>query len=395
MQIGVTMENNAFETLAVHAGEDRTQNFGALSVPIYPASVFAFNDADEGIAIHNFEKPGYFYGRLGNPTQTALETAMAELEGGESALALASGMAAVSAAVFTVVKSGDHIVAPESMYSTTTNFLKHIKENFGIATTFVDASNAEEYAAAVRPETKLFWLETPSNPLVTITDIPRVAEIAKAAGITTVIDNTFATPYNQRPLELGADAVIHSATKYLGGHSDLTAGVIVGGSGLVEKARHGANKYYGGNIAPQVAWLVLRGIKTLALRMERHNANAQHLANELAGHPKVNAVFYPGLETHPNHAIAAKQMKGFGGMLGVDVGTADAAKNFVNKIRVCTFATSLGGVETLVQPVALMTHATLSAEERSKAGISEGLLRISVGIESIDDIRSDIFDALG
>lgn len=389
------MDDNAFETLAVHAGEDRTQNFGALSVPIYPTSVFALGDADEGIAIHNYDKPGYFYGRLGNPTQTTLENAMAQLERGQSALALASGMAAVSAAVLTVVKSGDHIVAPESMYSTTTNFLKHIEENFEITTTFVDAADAEAYAAAVRRETKLFWIETPSNPLVGITEIARVAEIAKTAGVITLADNTFVTPFNQRPLELGVDAVIHSATKYLGGHSDLTAGVLVGSSELVEKARQGANKYYGGNIAPQVAWLVLRGIKTLALRMERHNANALHLANVLVSHPKVKAVHYPSLESHPNHEVAKRQMKGFGGMLGVDVGTAAAAKSFVNNVKLCTFATSLGGVETLVQPVALMTHATLSPDERRKAGISDGLLRISVGIENIDDICHDVFDALG
>ncbi len=381
--------------MAVHAGDDREANFGALSVPIYPASVFAFSDADDGIAIHNYEKDGYFYGRLGNPTQTALERAMAELENGEAALALASGMAAISAAVLTIVDSGDHIVAPESMYSTTTNFLRHIGEKFGIETTFVDATDAEAYAAAVRPETKLFWIETPSNPLVAITDIARVAEIAKAAGIKTVADNTFATPFNQRPLDLGVDAVIHSATKYLGGHSDLTAGVLVGSAEIVEKARHGANKFLGGNIAPQVAWLVLRGIKTLALRMERHNLNAYALANALTENPKISAVYYPGLESHNNHEIAKRQMKGFGGMIGVDVGSADAAKVLVNRIKVCTFATSLGGVETLIQPVALMTHATLSADERAKAGISDGLLRVSVGIEDFNDIRSDIFEAIG
>ncbi len=388
------MAEHSFFTQTVHAGEDRDTHFGALSVPIYPASVFALPDADNGIAIHNYEKPGYFYGRLGNPTQTALEKAMAELEHGEAALALASGMAAISAAVLTVVNSGDHIVAPESMYSTTTNFLRHIEEKFGITTTFVDATDAESYAASIRPETKLFWIETPSNPQVSITDIERVAAIAKSAGITTVVDNTFATPFNQRPLDLGVDAVIHSATKYLGGHSDLTAGILVGNEELVEKARHGANKFFGGNIAPQVAWLVLRGIKTLALRMERHNSNASALANMLSSHPKVTEVFYPGLETHRNHEIAKRQMKGFGGMIGVDVGTADAAKDFVNRIKVCTFATSLGGVETLIQPVALMTHATLSPEERAKAGISDGLLRVSVGIEDLEDIRQDIYNAL-
>lgn len=389
------MNKNSFYTDAVHAGEDRTANYGALSVPIYPASVFAFEDADEGIAIHNYEKPGYFYGRLGNPTVDALERSIAELERAEAGLAFASGMAAISAAAFTLVGTGDHVVAPESMYSTTTNFLKHIGESFGVETSFVDASNAEAYAAAVRPNTKMFWIESPSNPLVTITDIAEVAAIGKATGVATVVDNTFATPFNQRPLDLGADLVIHSATKYLGGHSDLTAGVMAGRSDLVEKARHGAAKFYGGNIAPQVAWLVLRGIKTLALRMERHNSNASALANMLLEHPKITAVHYPGLESHSNHEIAKRQMRGFGGMLAADVGTADAAKSLVNDLKICTFATSLGGVETLIQPVALMTHATLSAEERTAAGVSEGLLRISVGIEDVEDICKDIYSALG
>ncbi|MGD9629362.1 MAG: PLP-dependent aspartate aminotransferase family protein [Pyrinomonadaceae bacterium] len=389
------MKDESFFTLSVHAGEDRLADHGAVSVPIYSASVFAFKDADDGIAIHNYEKEGYFYGRLGNPTVAGLERAMAELENGDDALAFASGMAAVSAAAFTLVGSGDHIIAPKSMYSTTTNFLKHIGEAFGIETTFVDAANAEAYASALRPNTRMVWIESPSNPLVRITDIAEVAAMGKKAGVATVVDNTFATPFNQRPLELGADLVIHSATKYLGGHSDLTAGVMVGRRDLVEKARHGAAKLYGGNIAPQVAWLVLRGIKTLGLRMERHNSNASVLAHMLSEHPKISAVFYPGLDDHQNHDIAKRQMRGFGGMVAADVGTSDAARSLVNNLKVCTFATSLGGVETLVQPVALMTHATLSPEERAAAGVSEGLLRISVGIENIDDICQDIYDALG
>jgi methionine-gamma-lyase len=389
------MDEHSFFTLAVHADEDRAANHGAVSVPIYPASVFAFSDADEGIAIHNYEKPGYFYGRLGNPTVDALEKAMTRLENGEAALAFASGMAAISAATFTLAGTGDHIVAPESMYSTTTNFLNHISKSFGVETTYVDAANAEAYAGAIRPNTKFFWLESPSNPLVKLTDIAEVSRIAKSAGIATVVDNTFASPFNQRPLELGADLVVHSATKYLGGHSDLTAGIIVGRLDLVEKARHGAAKFYGGNIAPQVAWLVLRGIKTLALRMERHNSNGFALANMLQSHARVREVFYPGLASHQNHEIAKRQMSGFGGMLGADLGTADAAKSMVNNLKISTFATSLGGVETIIQPVALMTHASISAEERAKSGISEGLLRISVGIEHIDDICQDIYDALG
>lgn len=388
------MSDDSIYTDAVHAGEDRKANFGAVSVPIYPASVFAFEDAEGGIAIHNYEKDGYFYGRLGNPTVDALERTIAELERGEAGLAFASGMAAISAAAFSVLSSGDHVVAPESMYSTTTNFLKHIGDRFGIETTFVDAEDAESYAAAVRPNTKVFWVESPSNPLVKITDIAEVAAIGKSAGVATVVDNTFATPFNQRPLELGADLVIHSATKYLGGHSDLTAGLVVGSHDLIHKVRHGPAKLYGGNIAPQVAWLALRGIKTLALRMERHNSNASALANMLIEHPNVFAVYYPGFESHPNHEIAKRQMRGFGGMLAADVGTAEAAKSLVNSLKVCTFGTSLGGVETLIQPVALMTHATLSAEERAAAGVSEGLLRISVGIEDIGDICRDIFEAL-
>ena len=388
------MNEHSIFTQAVHAGEDRTANHGALSVPIYPASVFAFTDADEGVAIHNYEKPGYFYGRLGNPTVDALERTMAELEHGEDAVAFASGMAAISAAALTLVGTGDHIVAPESMYSTTTNFLKHIGQSFGIGTTFVDAANAEAYAAAVKPNTKMFWVESPSNPLLRVTDIAEVASIARGSGIATVVDNTFATPFNQLPLELGADMVIHSATKYLGGHSDLTAGIVAGRKDFVEKVRHGAAKLYGGNIAPQVAWLVLRGIKTMALRMERHNQNAHRFAVEMSGHPNIKAVHYPGLEAHQNHEIAKRQMQGFGGMVGVDVGTAEAAKTVVNNLGVCTFATSLGGVETLVQPVALMTHATLSPQEREAAGVSDGLLRISIGIEDADDIIQDVSAAL-
>ncbi len=387
------MARESFFTRAVHAGEDRTQNYGAVSVPIYPASVYAFSDADEGAAIHNEEKEGYYYGRLGNPTQTALEKTIVDLEGGEAALAFASGMAAVSAAVFTLVKSGEHIVAPESMYSTTTNLLHHVGERFGIETTFVDAAKADAYRAAVRPNTKLFWMETPSNPLVRITDIEAVTTIARELSIASVADNTFATPFNQLPLDLGVDAVIHSATKYLGGHSDLTAGLIVGSSKIVEAARHGANKFYGGNIAPQVAWLVMRGIKTLALRMERHNSNAYALAHMLADHPKVAAVYYPGLEAHENHEIAKRQMTGFGGMIGLDVGSVEAGKSFANNVRLCTLATSLGGVETILQHSASMTHAAISREERLKAGISDGLIRLSVGVEDIVDLRKDIENA--
>lgn len=389
------MSKKSFETIAVHAGEDLTNNHGAVSVPIYNASVFAFPDADEGAAIHNYKKPGYFYGRLGNPTQIALERAVAELEGGDDAYALASGMAAVSAAILSNVNSGDHIVAPDSMYSTTTLFLRDLNEKFGIETTFVDAENAENYLNAIKENTKLFWLETPSNPLLKITDIEAVAKIAKSKNVITAIDNTFATPFNQRPLEFGIDLIIHSATKYFGGHSDLTAGIIVGNQEFVDRARETIGKLYGGNIAPQVAWLVLRGIRTLALRMERHNHNAYAIANMLANHPKVEAVFHPSLINHRNHDIARKQMSGFGGMIAFDVGSVEAGKIVVNNVEVCTLATSLGGVETIIQHSASMTHATLPREERLKAGVTDGLIRLSVGIENEQDLIKDLENALG
>jgi methionine-gamma-lyase len=389
------MKTRSIFTESVHAGEDRTEHFGALSVPVYPASVYAFSDADEGAAIHNEERAGYYYGRLGNPTQTALETAMCRLEAGEAALALASGMAAISAAVLSVVRTGDHIVAPASMYSTTTNFLHHIAERFRVETSFIDATEAENYRQAIRPNTRLFWVETPTNPLVNITDIRAVAEIARENNIVTVADNTFATPFNQRPLDLGVDAVVHSATKYLGGHSDLTAGVLVGSGEILAAARQGANRFYGGNIAPQVAWLVLRGIKTLALRMERHNSNAYAIANMLGDHPKVRAVHYPGLASHKNHDIGAKQMPGgYGGMISFDLGTVEAGKAFANAVKLCSLATSLGGVETILQHSASMTHATLSPAERKDAGITDGLIRLSVGVEDVKDLVEDIVQAL-
>lgn len=381
-------------TKAVHAGDDHTQHFGAVSVPIYPASVFAFVDADEAAAIHNEEKSGYYYGRLGNPTQTALESAMAELEGGEAALALASGMAAISGVILSLVKNGDHIVAPASGYPTTQNMLRHM-ERFGIETTFIDATDAEAYRSAIRPNTGLFWIESPSNPLLLVTDIGPVAAIGRENAIKTIVDNTFATPFNQRPLEFAADAVVHSATKYLGGHSDLTAGVIVACSEIIDTVRKDANKFYGGNIAPQVAWLVLRGIKTLALRMERHNSNAYAIANMLSKHDKVKAVFYPGLASHPGHEVAAAQMSpGFGGMVAFDVGTVDAGKTLCNYVELCTLATSLGGVETILQHSASMTHAAVPAEERERAGITDGLIRLSVGIEDVNDLIADLDQAL-
>lgn len=388
------MTKKSIFTKAVHAGENLSEHFGALSVPIYNASTFAFEDAEEGRAIHNYEKHGYFYSRLGNPTQEALEKAVAELENGESAIAFASGMAAISAAVLSLVKTGEHIVALDSMYSTSALFFQMLTENFGIDVTFIDATDSANYEKAIRPETRLFWIETPSNPRLNITDISAVTNIAKQNKMLTVADNTFASPFNQNPIDLGVDLVMHSATKYLGGHSDLSAGILVGNKGITEKVyKHGV-KLLGGGISPNTAWLVLRGIKTLALRMKQHNENASAIAYMLNLHPKVKEVFYPNLENHKNHEIAKRQMKGFGGMVSFDVGSIEEGKCLINNTKICSIATSLGGVETIFQHSASMTHAMLSKVEREKAGISDGLIRLSVGIEDKEDLIADLEQAL-
>jgi len=389
------MKDTSIFTKAVHAGLDRKESHGALSVPVYNASVFAFSNANEAAEIHNEMTPGFYYGRIGNPTTAALENAIAELENADAGLSFASGMAAISAAILTTVRTDENIVAPRSGYSTTQHFLKFIETEFGIETIFADGADAAAYAEAANDKTRMFLIESPSNPLLQITDLTAVAEFARSRGIVTLADNTFATPFNQRPVEFGVDLVVHSATKYLGGHSDLTAGLLAGRSDLIETARQKGAKLFGGNIAPQVAWLVLRGIKTLALRMERHNSNAYALANMLASDARVVKVYYPGLAGHLNHNIAARQMgRGFGGMISFDLGTKERGQAFVNSVKLCALATSLGGVESIVQHSASMTHATLSSEEREAAGIGEGLIRFSVGVEDVEDIKADILQAL-
>jgi methionine-gamma-lyase len=388
------MAEDALYTTVVHAGEDPKGNRGSLSVPIYQSAVFTFPDAEQGAAIHEGEQPGYFYGRIGNPTQAALETALCQIEGGEAALALASGMAAVTTTLLTLLSSGDHIVAPESLYATTNALLDQLLTPLGVSVTYVDATDSGNYAAAVRPKTKVLYLESPANPTMKLVDIPAVVAVAKERGITTVLDNTFATPINQRPLALGVDVVVHSATKYLGGHGDLMAGALIGKREIVERARWQTNKMLGGVIGPQTAWLILRGIKTLALRMERHNANALSVARFLAAHPKVRAVHYPGLPSHPQYALACRQMTGFGGMLAFDVRGVEEGRRLVNTVQLCSLAVSLGDVSTLIQHSASMTHASVPRERRLAVGITDGLLRLSVGIERAEDIIADLAGAL-
>lgn len=388
------MAEDRIYTTVVHAGEDPEAYLGSLSVPVYNSALFTFPDAEQGSAIHEGEQPGYFYGRMGNPTQAALEKALRELEQGDDALALASGMAAVTTALMTVLGRGDHVVAPESLYATTYSLLESMLAPLGVEVDFVDATDPANYAAAIRPETKVLYLESPANPTMKLVDIEAVVALARERGLTTVMDNTFATPFNQRPLELGVDVVVHSATKYLGGHGDLVAGAIVGSREIVERARWHTNKILGGVIAPQTAWLVLRGIRTLALRMERHNANAQAVAEFLEGHPKVEAVHYPGLASHPQHELARRQMAGYGGMLSFDVGGVEEGRRLVNNVKLCSLAVSLGDVSTIIQHSASMTHASVPRERRLAAGITDGLLRLSVGIERPEDIIADLDGAL-
>jgi methionine-gamma-lyase len=389
------MGEKSFETLAVHAGSEPVEkHFGAVSVPIYNASLYAFSDAESGGKIHNYEAEGYFYSRLGNPTTDALEKALCELEKGEDALCFASGMAAITTTILGLVQTGAHIVVPESHYATTGAFLNFLNENFGVETTFVDAAKAENYKLAAREKTSIFYIETPANPTLQITDIVEVARIAREKNIVTVADNTFATPFNQNPLVLGVDLVVHSATKYLGGHSDLSAGAIVGNREIVDKIRHSTMTLFGGCLAPNTAWLVLRGIKTLALRMEKHNSNAEKIAGFLDGHAKVKTVFHPSLATHRNHEVAKKQMRGSGGMISFDVGSIEAGKTFLNNLKLVAIATSLGGVESVAQHSASMTNANTPKDLREKAGITDGLIRFSVGIENADELIADLENAL-
>lgn len=383
-----------FATTAVHAGEDPRNHLGSLSVPVYQTALHVFPDAEEGHLIHEGHKPGFFYGRMGNPTQSALENALCQLEAGEAALALASGMAAISNTVLSIVEPGDHIVAPASLYATTGALFDGLLSKFGVTITYVDATQVENYAQASTPQTRLYYLESPANPTLKLVDIAGAVALAQQRGITTMMDNTFATPFNQRPLEMGVDVVVHSATKYLGGHGDLTAGAIVGRRDIVDKAHWQTNKVLGGVIAPWTAWLVMRGIRTLALRMERHNSNALQIAQFLAVHPKVKVVHYPGLETHPQHALARRQMRGFGGMMSFDVGGVDEGRRLVDNVKLCSLAVSLGDVSTLIQHSASMTHAIVPRERRLAIGITDGLLRLSVGIENVDDLVADLRQAL-
>ena len=383
-----------FSTTAIHGGKIPDANRSVVT-PIYQTATFQYDSVDEGARLGAEAGPGYFYTRWANPTTEALEQKMALLEGGEAALATSSGMAAIATAVVSLVRAGDHIVAPKAVYQATFGLFQSILPSYGVESTLLDDPDVDAYARALRPNTKLLYIETPNNPLLGVIDIAGVVALARAHGARTIADNTFATPYNQTPLRLGVDLVCHSATKYLGGHHDVTAGVIVGSRALVRQCAL-TMRTFGGVLDPFAAYLVIRGLVTLALRVERHNASALALARHLADHPKVARVHYPGLPAHPRHAVAATQMSpGFGGMLSVEVrGDVAAGARCVEALRVAKLAVSLGGVSTLVTHPASTTSVNMPREVRLTAGIADGLIRISVGIEDLADLIEDFDRAL-
>lgn len=382
-------------TRAIHAGELPDTATGAVAVPIYMANTYAFPTAEDAAATFAGQETGYIYTRWGNPTQAILERRIAALDGGEAALATASGMAAIATAILSVVRQGDHIVATKAIYSGTFNLLDKELPHFGVTTTFVEASDPRNVAAAMRDNTRVVYLESPGNPTLALNDIAGSATLAREAGALTFVDNTFATPINQRPLDLGADVVLYSATKYFCGHGDAIGGAIVGSQAFIEHARTGILRDVGGIISPFNAWLILRGMQTLPLRVERHNANALAVSRFLEAHPAVNWVAYPGLESHPQHELARRQMRGYGGMVCFEVkGGVEAGAHLMNHIELCTLTVSLGDTKTLICHSASTTHSTVPPEARRVAGITDGLVRLSVGLEDPEDIIADLDQAL-
>jgi cystathionine gamma-synthase/cystathionine gamma-lyase len=376
-----------FETKAIHAGQEADAATGSVTVPVYQTATYK----QDGIG----RDRGWEYSRTGNPTRAAWESAIAALEGGKFGLAFASGLAAETA-VLSLLKSGDHIVAGDELYGGTYRLFEQVFSRWGITASYVDTANAASVARAVRKNTKMLWLETPSNPLLKIADINALAALARRKNIVFVADNTFASPYFQNPLELGADIVLHSATKYLGGHSDVVGGVVVTSNGLLYDNIKFHQNAQGAVPGPWDCWLMLRGIKTLPVRMREHEANAKYLAAFLSGHPAVEKVYYPGLQNHPGHTVAKRQMRGFGGLVSIKVkGGFEAAKTVAENLTIFTLGESLGGVESLVCHPAKMTHASIPEKERKRLGITDNLLRLSVGLENRDDLKADLVRTLG
>lgn len=375
-----------FSTICIHAGQEPDPATGAIITPIYQTSTYVQDGLGQPHA-------GFEYGRTQNPTRMALERNIAAIEAGTAAFAFASGMAAIDA-VLTRLESGDHVLVSDNTYGGTFRLFERVRRKFGLDFTYVDTSKPELVGPAIKPNTKYLFVETPTNPMLHITDIAAVSEIAHARNVRVVVDNTFASPYIQQPLTLGADMVLHSTTKFLNGHSDSVGGVVI----LKHQDDVDWFKFVqnaaGAILGPMDSWLILRGTKTLTVRMERTNTNAQVMAEFLAGHKKVQRTIYPGLTSHPHHALAKRQMRGFGGLISFDVGSLDAAKSVLNNLKLMALAESLGGVETLISHPAIMTHASVPPERRAMLGITDGLIRISVGIEDVEDLQADLAQAL-
>jgi cystathionine beta-lyase/cystathionine gamma-synthase len=374
-----------FATLAIHAGQEPDPETGAVAVPIYPTSTYVQQELGKN--------KGYEYARVSNPTRTRLEENLAALEGGTAARAFASGMAAINA-ICTMYKSGDHIVCGNDLYGGVPRLFNQVLANFGMQFTYVDTSDAKNVDRAIRKNTRMVYIETPTNPLMSLSDIAAVSQVCRRRKVELVVDNTFMSPYFQQPIALGADMVVHSTTKFLNGHSDGLGGVVVCTTEEQADKLAFVQKAAGAILSPFECWLVLRGVKTLAARMEQHDRNGRFVAEFLACHKKVRKVFYPGLEEHPQHDLAQRQMTGFGSMITFETGSLSNAKKMLRKVRVCSLAESLGGVETLISHPATMTHAALGAKGRREIGITDGLVRISVGIENVEDIVDDLDHAL-
>jgi len=379
------------ETVAIHGGSEPEHKSGPLATPIFQTSTFGVEDNDEQRRVTHSDR---FYTRYGNPTHTVAEKTIAELEGAEAALLFASGMGAITTTVLALVRAGDHIVAQADLYGGAMKFFSHWLPKFGVETSFVETTRAADFERVVRPNTRLMYLESPTNPTLKLVDLGRAVGIAKQHGLTTLIDNTFATPINQRPIEHGVDIVLHSATKYMAGHSDLIAGVAAGSRKLMEQVWE-TRTTLGGTMDPHAAFLLLRGLKTLVVRVERHNQNALRVAQFLEKHARVKRVNYPFLASHPQHALAVQQMSGGGGLLSFEVdGTAEETRRFTESLRMFALAPSLGGVDSLVTLPVVTSHAMVSPEERKQMGITEQLVRLAIGIENAEDLIADLEQAL-
>ena len=390
------MKKIGLGTTAIHSGTVKNL-YGTLAVPIYQTSTFIFDSAEQGGKRFALEEAGYIYTRLGNPTTTVLEEKIAALEEGEAAVAMSSGMGAISSTLWTILKAGDHIVTDKTLYGCTFALMCHGLTRFGVEVSFVDTSNLEEVKNAMKENTRVVYLETPANPNLKIVDLEEISKIAHTNPNTlVVVDNTFATPYIQKPLKLGVDIVVHSVTKYLNGHGDVIAGLVVTNKTLADQIRFiGLKDMTGAVLGPQDAYYIVRGMKTFEIRMERHCKNAKAVAEFLDKNPKIEKVYYPGLETHEGYNIVKKQMKDFGGMISFELkGGYEAGKTLLNNLKLCSLAVSLGDTETLIQHPASMTHSPYTKEEREAAGITDGLVRLSVGLENVEDIIADLEQGL-